>query len=79
MLPEVMFAYGEEGFRIDLGNPSRVYSTLIDRSGKRSLSVSGGLTVTVEKPTPVAPLPSGTNQPTTTTSHQAAGTTRGRR
>lgn len=46
MLPEVMFAYGEEGFRIDLGNPSRVYSTLIDRSGKRSLSVSGGLTVT---------------------------------
>lgn len=45
MLPKVICAYNEEGFRIDMGNPSRVYSTLIDSRGHRSLSVSGGLTV----------------------------------
>lgn len=46
MLQKVMFAYGEEGFRVDLGNPSRVYSTLISSKGSRTLSVSGGFTVT---------------------------------
>lgn len=45
MLPKVIRAYNEEGFKIDMGNPSRVYSTLIDSRGHRSLSVSGGLTV----------------------------------
>lgn len=32
MLPKVLLAYSEEGFNIDLGNPSRVYSALIDRT-----------------------------------------------
>jgi hypothetical protein len=45
MLPKVIRAYTEEGFRIHLGNPSRAYST-VNLKDKRPLSVSGGFTVT---------------------------------
>jgi len=46
MLPKVIQAYHECGYQIDLGTPARVYSKIIDLKSRRTLSVSGGFTVT---------------------------------
>jgi len=45
MLPKVIGAYRELGYKIDLGNPTRVYSTIIDEKAHKTLNVSGGMTI----------------------------------
>jgi len=45
MLPKVTKAYREFGMKIDLGNPGRLYSTLIDLDAKRTINTSGGFTI----------------------------------
>jgi len=43
VLPGVLEAYEECGYRVDLGGPSRLYATLVDRRTGRSLRCSGGI------------------------------------
>lgn len=45
MTPNVLNAYRAEKFIIDMGNPERLYSVLISENEKRTLSCSGGCTV----------------------------------
>ncbi len=45
MLPKVMRAYHELGYTIDLGNPTRVYSMIVDEKAHKTLNVSGGMTI----------------------------------
>jgi hypothetical protein len=46
MLFKVLKAYKENGFTVDLGSPSRLYSVVIDDANKRTVNCSGGFTVT---------------------------------
>jgi|GEM_PF-3382628 len=45
MLPKVLAAYKKQGYTIDMGSPGRLYSTIIDNRGKRTINCSGGFTV----------------------------------
>lgn len=46
MTPNVLKAYAQEGYKIDMGSPGNLFSRLIDLKNKRSTSCSGGCTVT---------------------------------
>jgi predicted O-methyltransferase YrrM len=45
MLPKVMEAYYANGFHVDLGNPARVYSTIVDIKAHKTVNTSGGFTI----------------------------------
>jgi predicted O-methyltransferase YrrM len=45
MLPKVIEAYSTQGYGVDMGNPTGLYSCLIEKSTGRSLSTGGGITV----------------------------------
>jgi len=45
MLPKVLNAYKAHGYTVDLGSPSRLYSTIIDDRKNRTINCSGGFTV----------------------------------
>jgi len=45
MTPKVLKAYKKQGYRVDMGYPERLYSVLIDENKKRTISCSGGFTV----------------------------------
>jgi len=45
MFPRVLRAYGRLGYWIDLGCPARVFAMVVDQKGRRTLSCSGGMTV----------------------------------
>lgn len=42
MLPKVVSAYLEQGYRVDLGNPSRLYSSIVDAKTDKTLWTGGG-------------------------------------
>jgi len=46
MTPNVLKAYRDAGFKIDMGSPANLFSRLLDIKEKRSTSCSGGCTVT---------------------------------
>lgn len=45
MFPKVIKAYLERGYRVDLGNPSRLFSQLYDIKRDRPLSTGGGFSL----------------------------------
>jgi hypothetical protein len=45
VFPRIVKAYAEQGYRVDLGNPSRLGTILLDASDGRRISTGGGLTV----------------------------------
>ena len=45
MFPRIIKAYADHGYRIDLGNPSRLFASLIDASDGRRMSTGGGLSM----------------------------------
>jgi len=46
MTPNVLKAYRDAGFKVDMGSPGNLFSRLLDIKEKRSTSCSGGCTVT---------------------------------
>jgi len=45
MLPKVLNAYAKLGYSVDLGSPSKLYSSIIDTKKNRTINCSGGFTV----------------------------------
>jgi predicted O-methyltransferase YrrM len=45
MFPKIVQAYANHGYRVDLGNPSRLYAILLDGAGGRRMATGGGLSV----------------------------------
>lgn len=46
MLFKTLKSYDEFGYRVDVGKPSRLYSVMIDKKNKHTISASGGFTIT---------------------------------
>lgn len=45
MLPNVINAYAKHGYKVDLGSPAKIYSSMIDIKKNRTINCSGGFTV----------------------------------
>ena len=45
MFPKVLNAYAKLGYSVDLGSPSKLYSSIIDTKKNRTINCSGGFTV----------------------------------
>jgi hypothetical protein len=45
MLFKTLKSYDELGYRVDVGKPSRLYSVMIDKNNKHTISASGGFTI----------------------------------